>query len=88
METTPRTPHSASPAGEQDASATIVHVDFRKGVEAAASTGGHVRPVPACAETIEERLEGKAADADLNALATTSLGQMSREERHKLLYGG
>jgi hypothetical protein len=39
------------------------------------------------AETIEARLERKAAVADTKAFATKSLGQMTREQRHKLLYG-
>ena len=38
-------------------------------------------------EDIEGRLERKGADADGRPFATTSLGQMSREERHRLLYG-
>lgn len=39
------------------------------------------------AETIEQRLEGKAALADTKIFASRSLGQMSREERRKLLFG-
>ena len=39
------------------------------------------------AETIEARLDRKAAIADGQRPATKSLGQMSREQRHKLLYG-
>ncbi len=38
-------------------------------------------------ETIEARLERKAAVADTQTAATGSLGQMTREKRHKLLYG-
>ena len=38
-------------------------------------------------ETIEARLERKASEADGKVFATKSLGQMSREERHRLLYG-
>ena len=38
-------------------------------------------------ETIEARLERKAAVADTGTFATESLGQMTREQRHKLLYG-
>ncbi len=38
-------------------------------------------------ETIEARLARKAADADTTTFATPSLGQMTREKRHKLLYG-
>jgi uncharacterized protein YaiL (DUF2058 family) len=38
-------------------------------------------------ETIEARLAGKAEVADTKAFATMSLGQMTREKRHKLLYG-
>ncbi len=41
----------------------------------------------ASAETIEARLDRKAAIADGQTFATNSLGQMSREQRHKLLYG-
>lgn len=39
-------------------------------------------------ETIEARLERKATVADTKTLVTESLGQMTREKRHKLLYGG
>ena len=38
-------------------------------------------------ETIEARLERKATVADTKTFATKSLGQMTREKRHKLLYG-
>jgi len=38
-------------------------------------------------ETIEARLDRKAASADGRVFATTSPGQMTREQRHKLLYG-
>jgi uncharacterized protein YaiL (DUF2058 family) len=38
-------------------------------------------------ETIEARLKRKATVADTKAFATQSLGQMTREKRHKLLYG-
>ncbi len=38
-------------------------------------------------ETIEARLEREAAVADTTTFATKSLGQMSLEQRHKLLYG-
>lgn len=38
-------------------------------------------------ETIEARLARKAAIADARKFATESLGQMTREKRHKLLYG-
>jgi hypothetical protein len=38
-------------------------------------------------ETIEARLERKANIADTKTFATDSLGQMTREKRHKLLYG-
>jgi hypothetical protein len=41
---------------------------------------------PAPQETIEARLDRKAAVADSQGLATKSLGRMSRAERHKLLY--
>jgi hypothetical protein len=41
----------------------------------------------ASVETIEARLERKATLADTKTFATTSLGQMTREKRHKLLYG-
>ena len=39
-------------------------------------------------ETIEARLERKAEVADTKTFVTKSLGQMTREQRHKLLYGG
>jgi len=38
-------------------------------------------------ETIEARLARKAVVADTRTFATESLGQMTREKRHKLLYG-
>ena len=38
-------------------------------------------------ETIESRLERKAVAADVRTAGTQSLGQISREQRHKLLYG-
>jgi hypothetical protein len=38
-------------------------------------------------ETIEARLDRKATVADNTAFASESLGQMTREKRHKLLYG-
>jgi len=38
-------------------------------------------------ETIEARLERKATVADTKKFDSTSLGQMTREKRHKLLYG-
>lgn len=38
-------------------------------------------------ETIEARLQRKATEADTKTFATKSLGQMTREKRHKLLYG-
>lgn len=41
-------------------------------------------PMPV--ETIEDRLERKAADADAN-VSTQSLSQLTRKQRHKLLYG-
>ena len=40
-------------------------------------------------ETVEERLIAKAKIADtMDWKGQRSLGQMSREERHKLLFGG
>ena len=38
-------------------------------------------------ETIEARLDRKANVADTKTFATASLGQITREQRHKLLYG-
>ena len=38
-------------------------------------------------ETIEARLERKATEADTKTFAIKSLGQLTREKRHKLLYG-
>lgn len=38
-------------------------------------------------ETTEARLERKATVADVETFATESLGQMTREKRHRLLYG-
>jgi len=38
-------------------------------------------------ETIESRLERKAAVADTRTFAAKSLGQMSQEQRHKRLHG-
>jgi hypothetical protein len=38
-------------------------------------------------ETIEARLNRKAEVADTKTFATKSLGQLTREQRHKLLYG-
>jgi ribose 1,5-bisphosphokinase PhnN len=38
-------------------------------------------------ETIEARLARKATVADKKTFVTMSLGQMTREKRHKLLYG-
>jgi len=43
-------------------------------------------PLP-MTETIEARLDRKASIADDRTFATKSLGQRSREQRHKLLYG-
>jgi hypothetical protein len=37
-------------------------------------------------ETIEARLDRKAVVADTQTCSTPSLGQMSVEQRHKLLY--
>jgi hypothetical protein len=37
--------------------------------------------------TLEDRLEAKAARADRSDFSGPSLGEMSREQRHKLLYG-
>ncbi len=44
-------------------------------------------PRAATVETIEARLKRKATAADTQSFATDSLGQMTREMRHKLLYG-
>jgi hypothetical protein len=38
-------------------------------------------------ETIEARLERKATVADTRTFAPESLGQTTREKRHKLFYG-
>ncbi len=38
-------------------------------------------------QTIEQRLEAKANIADTKVFATRSLGQMTRDERRKLLFG-
>lgn len=46
------------------------------------------RPRAARAATLEERLEAKARQADQTAFSGPDLGEMSVEERHKLLYGG
>jgi hypothetical protein len=48
---------------------------------------GVKRGSAAPAETIEARLDRKATIADGRTFSTKSLGQMSREQRHKLLYG-
>jgi len=45
------------------------------------------RPLIAKVETIEARLERKATLADKETFTTKGLGQMTREQRHKLLYG-
>jgi hypothetical protein len=37
--------------------------------------------------TLEEKLEAKASRADRADFSGPSLGELSREERHKLLYG-
>ena len=37
--------------------------------------------------TLEDRLSAKATRADRSEFTGASLGEMSREERHKLLYG-
>ena len=37
--------------------------------------------------TLEDRLVAKAANGDRKAYAGPSLDELSREERHKLLYG-
>jgi hypothetical protein len=44
------------------------------------------RPGAVAVETIEARLERKAAIADGQTAPTESLGRMTREKRHKLLY--
>jgi len=45
------------------------------------------RPRAEAVETIEARLDRKAAVADKTVFDSESLGQMTREKRHKLLYG-
>jgi hypothetical protein len=45
------------------------------------------RDRPVAVETIEARLERKATAADTTTFVTDSLGQMTRDRRHRLLYG-
>ncbi len=42
------------------------------------------KPLPA---TLEDRLEGKATTGDRKVYSGPGLDEMSREQRHKLLYG-
>jgi len=62
----------------------------KAGVMAFASTADRKAAVgrrqAAQAETIEARLDRKAAVADTQTYTTPSLGQLSPEQRHKLLY--
>lgn len=64
-----------------------VRVVRTSGNSGSAASGLVVRQGVVAEETIEDRLERKAAVADTHAVAGTSLGQMSREQRHKQLYG-
>ena len=50
-------------------------------------TAASRRGTKRAANTIEQNLEDKAAAADTKIFAGRSLGQMSREERRKLLFG-
>jgi|HubBroStandDraft_1064217.scaffolds.fasta_scaffold255374_2 hypothetical protein len=53
------------------------------------SHAGKPRPASRAAKetTLEDRLEAKATLADHADFSGPSLGEMSREQRHKLLYG-
>lgn len=51
------------------------------------ASGLVVRHPVVAEETIEDRLQRKAVFADRHSVTGKSLGQMSREQRHKLLYG-
>jgi hypothetical protein len=69
-----------------------VHVDTsfsprESGTGALAEKAARERRVKAPTETIEARLTRKAAVADGKSFPAKSLGQISRERRHKLLYG-
>jgi hypothetical protein len=57
------------------------------GAEPALRKAAARKPRTASVETIEARLDRKAAIADGKMFAAESLGQLSREQRHKLLYG-
>ena len=67
---------STTLSGRSVSSGTFTVAHLRRAGQATAST-----------ETIEARLERKAAEADGKVFATTSLGQMSYDERDKLLFG-
>ena len=51
------------------------------------AASGDDRPGAVQVETIEARLESEAAASDEKTFAGRSLGQMTRQERHKLLFG-
>ena len=51
------------------------------------AASGDDRPGAVQVETNEARLESKAAASDEKTFAGRSLGQMTRQERHKLLFG-
>jgi hypothetical protein len=77
------------PARPSDLGETVAPSPMEKALEARARASktlaqGHA---PAEVETIEARLERKAAVADTQTLSGNSLGQMTREQRHRLLYG-
>lgn len=75
--TAPRTPRAhANPAMKLATSAAAMAARARRQSK-----------LVAVLETTEARLERKAAVADRKIFTTRSLGQMSRSERHKLLYG-
>jgi hypothetical protein len=65
--------YKAARSGSQSAGTTL-------------ATTRHARPRQPV-ETIEARLGRKAAAADEAVFVTKSLGQMSRAERHKRLFG-
>ncbi len=59
----------------------------RKRPSAVAAKKAPKPPRAVAVETIEARLTRKATVADTKTFTSESLGQMTREKRHKLLYG-
>ncbi len=79
-----RPPAGASWGGKK---ATLSSLGKRHDAGAGATKKSSKQPRAVAVETIEARLERKATVADTQTFGTESLGQMTREKRHRLLYG-